>query len=190
MAVFQALTEVGFGLYYCTIMPPRLPEFVDPLDFADKRRRLAGEMPLALFDRIQEFLFERAGSIRVELDFGKDGRWSVVTGRVDGDLVLQCQLCLEPLPWAVRSQVSLGVVASLEEADRLSGCYEPLLFDGEAPIRLSDLVQDELVLAIPPIPQHPDCREAAHSGPRPVVRQRENPFAVLAQLKNNDSKSS
>ncbi|QXP84273.1 YceD family protein [Methylococcus sp. ANG] len=171
-------------------MPPHLPEFVDPLDFADKRRRVVGELPLALLDRIQEFLFERAGNIRVELDFGKDGRWSVVTGRVEADLVLQCQLCLDPLPWSVRLQVSLGVVASLDEADRLPESYEPLLFDGGAPIRLSDLVQDELVLAIPPIPQHPDCREAAHAGPRPAVRQRENPFAVLAQLKNNDSKSS
>jgi uncharacterized protein len=171
-------------------MPPHLPEFVDPLEFADKRRRVLGELPLALFDRIQEFLFERTGSVRVELDFGKDGRWPVVTGRVEAELVLQCQLCLDPLPWPVRLQVALGVVASLDEADRLLGSYEPLLFEGGAPIRLSDLVQDELVLAIPSIPQHADCGKAAHSWPRAGNGKRENPFAVLAQLKNNDSKSS
>ena len=90
----------------------------------------------------------------------------------------------------MRLQVSLGVVASLEEADRLRESYEPLLFDGGAPIRLSDLVQDELVLAIPPIPQHADCGSAAHAGPLAETGHRENPFAVLAQLKNNDSKSS
>ena len=151
---------------------------------------MAGELPLALFDRIQEFLFERAGSLRIELDFGKDGRWAVVTGRVEADLVLQCQLCLDPLPWRVRLQVSLGVAASLEEADRLPESYEPLLFDGGAPLRLLDLVQDELGLAIPPIPQHADCGAAAHAGALAETGQRENPFAVLAQLKNNDSKSS
>ncbi|WP_277458483.1 YceD family protein [Methylococcus capsulatus] len=167
-----------------------MPEFVDPLGFADKRRRVVGELPLALFDRIEEFLFERTGSIRVELEFGKDGRWSVVTGWVEADLVLQCQLCLDRLPWSVRLRVALGVVASLEEADRLPASCEPLLFDGGAPIRLSDLVQDELVLAVPPIPQHAVCGDNAPPGPQAENGKRENPFAVLAQLKNNDSKFS
>lgn len=171
-------------------MLSRLPEFVDPLRFADKCRRVAGELSLTLFDRIEESLFERAGNVRVALDFGRDGRWSVVTGTVETDLVLRCQLCLDRLPWPVRLRVALGVVASLEEADHLPASYEPLLFDGRAPIRLSDLVQDELVLAIPLIPQHAACGDAAPLGPRAEKGKRENPFAVLEQLKNNDSKSS
>ncbi|MDD2769606.1 MAG: YceD family protein [Methylococcus sp.] len=167
-------------------MPPHLPEFVDPLEFADKRRRLVGELPLAMFDRIQEFLSEKRGSVRIELEFGKDGRWSVVTGRVEGDLALQCQLCMEPLNLQVQLKVSLGVVGSLDEADRLPGAYEPLVFGGGVPMRLLDLVQDELVLAIPPIPQHSDCGSAVRAEPRQESKHRENPFAVLAQLKNND----
>lgn len=168
------------------IMPAHLPEFIDPLEFAEKRRQVVGELPLAAFDRIQEFLAEKAGIVRVDLSFGRDERLFVVTGRVECDLVLRCQLCLEPLKWPAQGAVSLGVVGSLDEADLLPESYEPLMFGGESTIRLLDLVQDELLLVIPPIPQHQVCGSAAHAGPRQEPRRRENPFAVLAQLKNND----
>ena len=78
----------------------------------------------------------------------------------------------------------LGIVSSEAEIDRLPDGYEPLLVAGE-PISTSELIEDEVLLAVPAIPLHADgagdCEMAySNSG----AAQRENPFAVLKQLKS------
>ena len=50
---------------------------------------------------------------------------------------------------------------------------------------LADIIQEELLLAIPSIPQHGQCeafapREMAQT---PIATKRPNPFAALAELK-------
>jgi uncharacterized protein len=52
-------------------------------------------------------------------------------------------------------------------------------------IPLADIVQEELLLALPVIPQHGACGPAApiKKLPPPSVPERPNPFAVLAKLK-------
>jgi uncharacterized protein len=82
----------------------------------------------------------------------------------------------------VDSIVRLGIVRSLDEADLLPESFEPLLLEEEI-IPLADIVQEELLLAIPAIPQHPQCGRAPQEGVKPK-NQRENPFAVLADLIN------
>lgn len=167
------------------IMSSRLPDWIDPFEFAEKRRRLKGELPLADMDRVQEYLLERDGVFRVDLSFAKVGRLPVVTGVVEGELILRCQVCLASLVWPVRSKVSLGVVSSLEEADRLPEAYDPLMVEGDSMWRVVDLIEDELLLAIPHVPQHGNCRHSGVVQAEPILERRENPFAALAGFKNN-----
>jgi uncharacterized protein len=166
-------------------MSSRLPDWIDPLEFAEKRRRLQGELPLADMDRVREYLLERDGVLRVDLSFSKVGRLPVITGIVEGELVLCCQVCLASLVWPVRSQVSLAVVSSLEEADRLPDAYDPVIVDGDSKWRIVDLVEDELLLAIPYIPRHGNCRHSGIVQAEPILERPENPFAALATFKNN-----
>ncbi len=149
-----------------------------------KRRQFKGSLPLSQMSRLQGLLFGQEGEVGFDLRFGKDGRIAAVTGSVRAELRLQCQCCLGSIPWAVNSQVSLGVVRSIEEADRLPEGYEPLLLEGNT-IALADIVQDELLLAIPAIPQHEQCGPDAPREKKtlPETSQRPNPFAVLANLK-------
>jgi len=165
-------------------MVEHFPEFIDPLALADKRRQFKGSLPLSKMSRLHDMLFDAEGEAGFELMFGKDGRVAAITGTVRAQLNLQCQCCLGPIPWTVDSIVSLGVVRSLDEADRLPEGYEPLLLE-EGTIPLSDLIQEELLLSIPAIPQHGQCGSGIlkKEGEAPETAKRPNPFAVLANLK-------
>jgi uncharacterized protein len=160
-------------------MPDRLPDVIDPLSLAQKSRHLRGEIPLSQLDRVAEALFETQGTAKFELKFGKTGRQAVVTGHVDADLILQCQYCMGAMSLPVNSEVNLGVVTSVDEALLLPESMEPLLIEVESEIALADIVQDELLLAIPTVPRHPNCQlpnalEAKTDKP--------HPFAGLADL--------
>jgi uncharacterized protein len=162
-------------------MPDRLPDVIDPLSLAQKRRHLRGEIPLSQLDRVAEALFETQGTAKVELQFGKTGRQAGVTGCVEADLVLQCQCCLGAMSWPVKSEVNLGIVTSVDEALLLPESMEPLLIEAESEIPLADIVQDELLLAIPTVPRHPNCQVP---NPLKAKTDKPHPFAGLAELKS------
>ena len=79
----------------------------------------------------------------------------------------------------------LGLVHSPEQMQRLSDRYEPLLLTGE-PASLAEVITDEVLLALPIVPLHSGvstCRPPVTDCQTPADSKRENPFAVLATLK-------
>src|SRR5690554_6495533 len=128
-----------------------LPNSIDPLEYADKRRRIVGSVPLNEMSRVRDMVLNEKGEAKVDLEFRKEGRRAVVSGWVEADLELECQCCLEPLDWPVRSKVHLGIVSTIDEGNLLPEPLEPLLLDETGMIDPADIVADELVLAIPPI---------------------------------------
>lgn len=159
----------------------RLPDLIDPREFAERRRRIVGGLALSSFGRLREALAEYDGEVRFELVFGRSERLIAVEGWVEAVLVLECQRCLESLSWPVRSELRLAVVASLDEAARLPAHFEPLLVAAEQSVAPADIVEDELLLAIPAIPRHPVCQMAGTDRSAPG---KDHPFAVLAALKH------
>ncbi|MBS1211782.1 MAG: metal-binding protein [Proteobacteria bacterium] len=176
------LTVFALSRYHSAIMSDHLPDHIDPLAFVDKRKRLKGSFALARMSGLADLLMDASGEARVELQFDRQDRYPVVMLTVSADLVLQCQCCLEPLPWPVNSRTTLAVVKSIDEANLLPESLEPLLMEEET-IGLADLVEQELVLAVPPIPQHEQCDTPAKGAGAATGGGRENPFARLAELK-------
>ena len=173
-------------------MLDRLPELIDPLSFADKGSELIGQIDLSSLDRLAEMLADDSGSVAVRLVFGREGRLATIEGQITATLAVQCQNCLQVMDWPVDSKIKLGIVTSMDEADRLPKDYEPLLV-GDKKIPLKDIVEDELLLALPAFPKHLEpCYEN-----KPVSDDREslkseqsknNPFSILAKLKNTGDK--
>lgn len=159
-------------------MTGSLPELIDPLEFVEKRRRIQGTLPLSRMERMGSVVLNPDAWVELDLTFGREDRWPVVTGHIKAQLVLECQCCLEPLTWPVENDLRLGIVSSIDEGNRLPDSLEPLLLADDAMVALSDLVEDELLLAIPPIPQHTNCTlKTEHSS-----ESSRSAFAVLAQL--------
>lgn len=170
----------------------RLPHQIDPFRLAEAGAQLSGHLPLQQFQRLRQVLADDAGELAVELDFDVDELGvPVVVGRVQAVLSLTCQRCLEAFSFPVDARIALAWVKSEREADKLPLRYEPYVVE-ETPLQLNDVIEDELLLALPQIPMHPeaDCpaskllkqRDEVTDEPEP----KDNPFAVLAKLKHDE----
>jgi uncharacterized protein len=99
--------------------------------------------------------------------------------------VLRCQRCLGPLAIDVDAAFALAFVTGLEEAGALPEPYEPAVVE-DGRVRPLELVEDELLLAVPGIPLHEEgaCRApTADVAATEGASQDESPFAVLASLR-------
>lgn len=159
--------------------PPRFP-VIDGFEFAAAAERLRGTWPLGAFPRLRELLYDDQGSVDYELHGVKEvlGRPGMAL-RVKGTLRLACRRCLEPVRVALDQDTSLWLAHSQAEIDA-----QPLAAEGPDGIvatremSVRDLVEDELLLALPYAPRHEDC--PARGDARPGERQ--SPFADLRNL--------
>ncbi len=174
-------------------MLDRLPELIDPLSFADKHSELSGQIKLKSLSRLAPLLKDDSGVASVELFFSRHGRLASIEGRITAKLTVTCQNCLDAMDLLIESNIRLGIVGSLDEANRLPQDYEPLLV-GEGKVPLKDIVEDELLLALPDFPRH---SEACFKTETSVDRQdslnveqsnSNNPFSILAKLKHTGVK--
>jgi uncharacterized protein len=168
----------------------RLPEYIDPLQLADKRGALKGRIPLCQFERLSDSLHNAEGFVGVSLFFSREGRLARIDGQINSAIELQCQNCLNAVEWIVDISVKLGIVTSIEAANRLPEEYDPLLIDGEGKVLLKDIIEDELILILPTFPKHQhDCFAQTFNQDNKKLQLdqhsvSENPFSILAKLKN------
>ncbi len=169
-------------------MSSPLPDLIDPWRAVDAGAEFDGAWPLSGLARLGESLRETEGEVRYRLAFGRDleGR-GTLKGEIEARLVLTCQRCLGALELAVATPLELALIAGLDEARLLPEELDPLLVS-EASVRLLDLIEDELLLALPQIAMHPpgDCvppgPEAVAEGDYPADAGDVHPFAILGAL--------
>ena len=166
-------------------MIDHLPDRLDLYAMAEAGRVLRGRVKLASMPRVLPLLLSDDGELDVVLELGKDEDGThTLCGSVTGRLVMQCQRCLESMEYPLATRFRLGLVFSQEAAGDLPDQYEPLLLTRE-PTHIAEVVSEEVLLALPIVPMHDEqseCRALANDY-APVAEERENPFAVLAQLK-------
>jgi uncharacterized protein len=172
-----------------------LPAQIRPFSLAEQGACIEGTMSFEQMPRLRENLKGQHGEVQVVLRFnrGASGLYMVV-GEVRARIELQCQRCLEPMTKRIAQHIELALVRSEAEAHRLQAAYEVLELAGDA-IGTKDLVEDELLLAIPFVPLHEasDACDAtmlkklnddADMTMKGAARQSpQNPFAVLKNLK-------
>lgn len=117
------------------------------------------------------------------------GRRGRVALKVQSVLLLICQRCMRSMPFIVdelaefelfASERQLQSAQSDDDVDPLAP--EPMLVQG--PIDLEQLVEDQLILAVPYVPKHEHCQPAQSvSGELDEQPERESPFKVLKGLK-------
>lgn len=173
-----------------------LPKSVDPYRLAEQNTVLEGFVPLSAMARFNECIsgFEEGGVCQVTLSFSMDGeRRRIVVGKLSANVELQCQRCMGPKAATLVSEFRLGLVTSDAQAQQLPRDLEPYLTEGFN-ADLWAMVEDELLLVVPPFPLHErdqcparealEALEGTQVSARPEAEPRENPFSVLADLKS------
>ena len=168
-------------------MSVTLPAVVDVWRMVAAKRFLEGTLPLSAFGRLRSSLTDTEGECRFSLEFGRDAMdQPFVEVRADADLPLLCQRTLERYLQPVSVVQRLGLITSEAQEDALPEGMEPLLVAENAEIRPIDLVEDELILALPVVPINPESTlPDAVRVPDEDNEVKPNPFSALAALKDH-----
>jgi uncharacterized protein len=161
-----------------------LPKRIEPVGLADVGRSFRGEVPIRELSRLAPLVASSEGALKVQLDFSLDERRiRTLKGTVQGSLDLVCQRCLDRLRFDLDLRIRLGIVTSEAEIDRLPEGYEPLVVSGE-PIPTFEVIEDEVLLAVPAIPLHEGTAQCETGYRNEPLEKRDNPFSVLEKLKS------
>lgn len=180
-----------FGIrrtYHRAPMSIALPENLDPWRMVQAGRAFEGSVPVQAMERLRDLLASSQGMVGYKIEFGIDEfDIAFVDILVDAELTLVCQRSMKPFVQPVRIDQRLGLIRAEVEEAALPENYEPLLVvDGQ--LRMRDVIEDELILALPLVPLSPGApleQVPVTAGPGPEDDQPANPFAALGQLKKS-----
>ena len=155
---------------------------------------LAGQWPLAGMKRLRGGLFEQADSA---VNWSASGALLLASSaepeiwlklRADVVVTLQCQRCLQSVVQPLAVDRRLRFVRSEAEAERLDEASDFDVLVLLPRLDLHDLVEDELILALPLVPRHEERCPVPLPIPvddLPDEAPAPKPFAALAVLRNS-----
>lgn len=165
---------------------PSKPPVIDAIEFARKGLAIRDTIALSQFPRLSGVLTTSEGTLdyRLQGSAGPQGKPHLRL-QLEGDVQLTCQRCLEPLNYRVEVDTDFtlvpdeSMIPSAEAEEEL----EDYLVAGP-PIQVADLLEDELLLALPFAPKH--AEECAEKAGLVMKTEKPSPFAVLKGLKTRD----
>ena len=149
------------------------------------RREFEGRIPLASMARLRDSLLQPEGEAVCRIAFDTDAlKVPFVELRIEAELPLLCQSSLRRFLLPVRLEQRLGLVRDEADEAALPPEYEALLVEADGMLKPAELVEDELILALPVVPVSPDA-EAVERDFAPTAEEtaQASPFAALAGLK-------
>jgi len=166
---------------------------VDTTRLARAGEALSGRLAIARLSRLASLLATPEGCLDWNARAWREAR---PEGGHDEFLELQfsatlhpaCVRCLEPVAVEVGDRRRYRLVANEAQAERLDpGDDEFDVIAGGARFDLAALIEDEAILALPPMPRHDRCEAAiAHQEPAPPdVDAPAKPFGSLQRLRRN-----
>ncbi|WP_163931193.1 23S rRNA accumulation protein YceD [Paraferrimonas sp. SM1919] len=169
----------------------KIPVTIDPVRAAQKLSTYNGIIPGRQLKRLNGVCAGDCSEVKVSLESGVDIQGIVyLKGKAVTELTLDCQRCMTPFNTEVTVEFCFTPIGDETEIDELPQAYEPIETSEYGEIRLHDLIEDELIIAVPLIPVHNDgqCNQGSQDVSfgkiEEVEEERPNPFAVLEKLKN------
>ncbi|MGQ0701216.1 MAG: YceD family protein [Panacagrimonas sp.] len=142
--------------------------------------RYVGDVDGATLARLSDV---SPGMLHAELALRTDvAKRNWLEGKIGGQLKLICQVCLEPFSWSLDAPVALALAFNEDQEERLMADCEPLLVLDDR-LMLHEIVEDEVLLALPLMPRCPACENARPLSPEPPPPQVETTRS-LATLKD------
>lgn len=168
-------------------MSHRLPVFINPEHACNRGLICSGSLDLEKMQRLRDRLSAPYGTVNIELTFYKEGRGNKLEGSISGNMVAECQRCMQAMPIEVNHAFKLAFITSEAEIETLMPGEEPCMAN-EGDLLLADIIEDELELSLPMIVMHDNeqCGEKTNESEdaRESDSQKQNPFAVLSELKD------
>ncbi|MCA0177922.1 MAG: DUF177 domain-containing protein [Proteobacteria bacterium] len=168
--------------------PSSDPLKLDVQALAEQGGSLAGAWPLAELPRLADSVLQGTpvnwrlqGELR-QLPGGAPEIWLGLAAETE--VALTCQRCLEPVSEHLAVDRWLRFVAGGEEAAAaLDAEMEDDVLALRPRMNARELVEDELLLALPLVPRHAVCPQSLPAGADTAAPATQRPFEALASLK-------
>lgn len=183
-------------------MSTEFPQHLDPWRASAAQQNISARVALAqlrrLHDKLEMSALKEDMGIQFSAEFSRDDRGRpLIHLSVQGAVPLRCQRSLRTYLQEVVAESWVVIVRDEAEAERVSEEHEPVLLS-ERSLALRDLVEEEVLLALPLVPIDPQCPatsvdaeadaaavESQSESDAPA--QKRNPFAALAGLKESQA---
>jgi uncharacterized protein len=148
-------------------------------------------IPLSELPRVSHEISAKDGEARGHVKFSRQLGQAVADLQVEAQPEVVCQRCMQPMRWPVKLQSRVALVSDYDAADRVPEGMEVFLVEAES-VSVRDLVDEEVMLALPNVPRHGEDSECAgrklHLPGQDVEpdetddAQVQKPFAQLGEL--------
>ena len=145
------------------------------------------ELSICELPRVAAAALPGSGPFQVRFEFKtSQNNIVLVDGALSGQLKLRCQRCLDEMDVEIDSSLRLALLVHENQLELIPEDYEPLTIPaGE--VRIVDLIEDEILLALPIAAKHTkdDCgtlNENVKSLRASTEPEKTAPFAGLAEM--------
>ena len=150
------------------------------------------QIPLAELPRVSHELTGKDGEAGGHVRFSRHMGHAVADLEVKASPEVVCQRCMQPMRWPIKVKSRIALVSDYDAADRVAEGLEVFLVEADS-ISVRDLVDEEVMLALPNVPRHAEGSECAgraavlpgqeaESPEEAAAAQVQKPFAQLGEL--------
>ncbi len=172
-------------------------DHLDVAAFAKANAVIEGEEPVSAFERLAQEAHASVDGMMVS--WYAEGEHEPETGGpgqlwlhldVEAQLPMQCQRCLGSVTVPLHVERSFRFVKDEATAETLDDEAEEDVLALNKDFNLRQLIEDELLMALPFVPMHEACPESVPMASsdtdfEAANEEKTNPFAVLAGLRKN-----
>jgi len=160
------------------------PIAIDTSEFSRLKERREGETAIADFARLSEELADTTGLVRWALQGGVDtSGHGILTMSVSATVQLMCQRCLSPFAQDIVAESTLILAKDEAAADEIDAMLDDDEIDvivGAKDLNILELIEDEVLLAIPLSPKHAVCPDqVGQAVENSGDAKRTSPFEIL-----------
>jgi uncharacterized protein len=174
------------------------PDRLDIRSFAQDAAQISGSLPLSKLERLAQDLYRLdADSASKTLQWSATGSSIPIAGgaaqpwlhlEVSLQAPMQCQRCLEQVVVPVQIERDFRFVKNEEEASEQDDEAEEELLVIAKQFDLLELIEDEIIMALPMVPLHETCPEKVKLSSsaddfEAALNAKPNAFAALGVLK-------
>lgn len=164
-------------------MKQGIPEQIKLFKFSSRSLLFSQTYKVRDFPRISDLVNNQDSTVDVELSFSlKNNKIPCIKGKIKLDLTVNCQRCLDEFSIHLEPKFQLAFVQNEQQSEELDSNFETIL-GAEDKFSTIEFITDEVLISIPMTLMH-DYECASYQDTQPIeMQKRENPFAILEQLK-------
>lgn len=169
----------------------KIPITVEPSKAAQRQLSYSGVLQLEELSRFEQVVLDKTGEVAVNIHCKHDEQGlTVLSGQLSTHVNLVCQRCNEKLGLDLQQDFVYSPVGMDAQSEHLPEDYDVIELDENGEVNLRQLIEDELILAIPIVPLHDEAACQFIEQPKSFGKvaeesEKPNPFEILKQLKKD-----